>query len=207
MDLVRPASERNVSVVVGITPVTENERLRHPFNYRTIKRWLEVFKKYKRISVDASYSLVDFLTEPVQRLLIADSRRKKYLELEITELNFVDITTDELVFTMLMEFMRPRSTQEYEIAMYESVTQFPKVVKDFDIIDYDINIANRVDHIVSDVLFIDGCARHNISAEQEKCLPQVKWGDPGGIDRGVIQVATVCLRPYVGNFNDCGQVW
>ena len=101
---------------------------------------------------------------------------------------------------MLMEFMRPRSTQEYEVAIYESVAQFPKVVKDFNIIDYDINIANRIDQIVSDVLFIDGWARHNISAEQEKCLPQVKWGDPGGIDRGVIQMATACLRPYVGNF-------
>ena len=84
--------------------------------------------------------------------------------------------------------------------MYESVTRFPKVVKDFNVIDYDVNIANTVDQIVSDVLFIDGCASHNISAEQEKCLPQVKWGDPGGIDRGVIQVATVCLCSYVGNF-------
>ena len=115
-------------------------------------------------------------------------------------MNFVDIATDELVFTMLMEFMRPRSTQKYERAMYESVTRFPKVVKDFNVIDYDVNIANTVDQIVFDVLFIDGCARHSISAEQKKCLPQVKWGDPGGIDRGVIQVATACLRPYVGNF-------
>ena len=65
MDLVRPASERNASVVVNITPVTENERLRYPFIYRTIRKWLEVFKKYKRISVGAAYTLVDFLTEPV----------------------------------------------------------------------------------------------------------------------------------------------
>ena len=200
MDLVRPASQRNASVVVNITPVTENERLRHPFIYRTIKKWLEVFKKYKRISVDASYNLVDFLTEPVQRLLIADTRRKKYMGLQIDELNFVDIATDELVFAMLMEFMRPQSSQEYETAMYESVTRFPKVVKDFSILDYDNNIARTIDAIVGDVLFIDACMRHNITPEQERTLPQVKWGDPGGIDRGVIQIATACLRPYVGNF-------
>ena len=120
--------------------------------------------------------------------------------LQIDELNFVDIATDDLVFAMLMEFMRPKSTQEYETKMYESVTRFPKVVKDFGIQDYDNNIAHTIDHIVSDVLFIDACMRHRITPEQEKALPQVKWGDPGGIDRGVIQIATACLRPYVGNF-------
>ena len=77
---------------------------------------------------------------------------------------------------MLMEFMRPRSTQEYERAMYNYVTRFSKVVKDFNVIDYDVNIANTVDQIVSDVMFIDGCARHNISAEQEKCLPSIDQG-------------------------------
>ena len=75
--------------------------------------------------------------------------------LQIDELNFVDIATDELVFAMLMEFMRPQSSQEYETAMYESVTRFPKVVKDFSILDYDNNIARTIDAIVGDVLFID----------------------------------------------------
>jgi hypothetical protein len=188
-------------VVVSVTPVREEDKARLPLTWRALRHLLEiVYKNYKRISVDASHTLVDFLTAPLQMTLIGDARRKKYLKFPLSDKNFIDVATDELVYTMLMEYMRPKSHDEYEKALYAAVKHFPRNAKDFVVKDYDQNISITVDQIVSDVILFDGYMRYGILEEQEKDLPGLWWGDHAGVDRGAIQIATQCLAPYVEEF-------
>ena len=193
------ASERNASVIVPITQVTW--LLRH-LDYKSVMHLLmEVYRSYRRVSVDKAFNLVDHISPQVRMHLLMDLRVRKYHALadKITEDNIMEVASDDLIVLMMMEYMRPKSPQEYEEAMYEAVPHFPKVSPvPFGVTDFDKHFAPLVMKIVSTVLTVDKYMRHGLREEDKKNLPVPGWGDKD--ERGAVQIAMECLDPWTKNF-------
>ena len=145
-----------------------------------------VYKEYHRTSVDKAFSLIDHIHPDVRQLLLMDMRIKRYHQLAdtVNEDNVMDVASDDLVVLMLMEYLRPRSPEEYEERMYAAVSRFPKIEAPFGPDDFDVHFAAQTLKIVSDVLVIDKYARHGIRQEDLKNLPVPGWGERGEGDRG-----------------------
>ena len=188
-------------VVVNITPIPHNSKLRE-VNLRSLKNLLDkVYAEYQRVSIDATYTLVDFISEGVLKLLVADMRRKGHaLADKVNMRNIYRVANDELITDMLMEYVRPKYKGEYEFMMYAAVTRFPKGRSaNFVTADYDQAVAMYVDDIVADVLLYHGYMTHKISEDQKLLLPGMKWGESDG-ERSLIQIAMQCLEPYSKQF-------
>ena len=194
--------QQNVAVSVTVLPVREEDKLR-TVSLRSMYNLLHyVYAIYLRTSIDKSHSLVDFISRSLLERLIADSRRKRYDVAEGVELtmeNVYVLGSDKAVQLMLAEFIRPHSRNEYEKMMWAAVDSYPADRRHaFGTKDYDRHFAATTDRIVAQVLCFDKYMRHGIRPEDAKLLPPANWGDHG--ERGIIQIATLCLRPYTEEY-------
>ena len=197
----RPMSAHGAGVVVNVTPIPHGSKLRD-VNLKSLKNLLDkVYAEYQRIAIDATHTLVDFISEGVLEDLVRDMRRKGHpLAKKIDMRNIHKCANDDLVTDMLMEFVRPKYKGQYESMMYGAVTQFPKGRSaTFVTADYDEIMAKYVDDIVADVQLYHSYMTHNISAEQKLILPGMAWGEVDA-ERSVIQIAMQCLEPYAKQF-------
>ena len=197
----RTTPGNGAGVVVNITRIPQGNMLRK-VTLKSLK-WLldKVYAEYLRTSIDATFSLVDHISEEVLMLLVADMRRKGHpLSKKVNMRNIYRVASDDLITSMLMEFARPKSRGEYEAMMYAAVTQFPKNRSgEFVSAEYDNLIAPTVDKIVEEVQLYHGYMTWEISEEQKLYLPTMKWGDVDS-ERSLIQIAMQCLEPYANQF-------
>ena len=197
----RTTPGNGAGVVVNITRIPQGNMLRK-VTLKSLK-WLldKVYAEYLRTSIDATFSLVDHISEEVLMLLVADMRRKGHpLSKKVNMRNIYRVASDDLITSMLMEFARPKSRGEYEAMMYAAVTQFPKNRSaEFVSAEYDNLIAPTVDKIVEEVQLYHSYMTWEISEEQKLYLPTMKWGDVDS-ERSLIQIAMQCLEPYANQF-------
>jgi len=195
----QPVSERVASVVVAVKPV---EELLTEVTLRTLARLLyEVYVTYLRTSVDKTYSLVDHVSRRVIEELVGDQRRKNYpCGSTVAMDNIFEIGDDATVRRMLVEYVRPQSRNDFEKKLYGAISPLPQPTEGRDFtLDYDRRMASKVDKVLHEVEMYIRLLREDATPDQMRCMPEMNWGK-GEDNRGVIQMAMYCLRPYVPNF-------
>ena len=197
--LLQPASERVASVSVTVKEI--EERLAE-VTLRTLKRLLyEVYVTYQRTSIDRSFSLLDHISRPVIEELVGDQRRKSFpCGYTVDMDNIFSVGDDEIVKRMLVEYVRPLSRNDFEQKLYGAVSPLPHPTEGRDFTqDYDRRMASKVDKVLHEVQTYVRLLREYATSDQLLNMPEMNWGK-GEDNRGVIQMAMYCLRPYVANF-------
>ena len=195
----QPVSERVASIVVAVKPI---EELLTEVTLRSLLRLLyEVYVTYLRTSVDKTYSLLDHVSRHVIELLVGDQRRKSFpCGHSVAMDNIFLIGDDMTVRRMLVEYVRPLSRNDFEKKLYGAISPLPQPTEGRDFtLDYDQRMASKVDRVLHEVEMYVGLLREDASPKQMLNMPEMNWGK-GDDNRGVIQMAMYCLRPYVANF-------
>jgi hypothetical protein len=128
----------------------------------------------------------------------------------------IDLISDRLCEEILCNCVRPISKEEYKKAMLSNVEKIPthltsaevsilglndrgsKIERKWAVENYDHFFSGYVDRMLQEIETYDGYCRRTKVLNEEKCLPELKYGKDG--EQGVYQIALKCFKPHDEHF-------
>jgi hypothetical protein len=195
--------QKQFNYTVNVTPTEiKQEQKLNKITPRTVK-WLltDVWPTYERTSIDRTKSLVDFIRSDILKELIGLARRKFRggVYLSAKDADMPKLLSDADIEFLLCVAVKPNSINEYQRAMIENVERMPpKLVWEFGVKDYDMQMTLKVEKILDDIKHFDEYFRRGAEHNASSCCPPMQWGKHGNI--GVFNIAVECFGQYKDNF-------
>ena len=192
--------EGRYSIMVPQTELRPSQQI-HTVTPRSVKMLLnEIYPAYRRISVDQSLNLVDFLSSDVLKLVITRARRQwssHYWHVvdEVMPNHLSDLCVKEVLCILI----RPSGAVQYRELLLKHVERIPKNLDwTFGVIDYDIKISDLVMKILWDIKLFDDYFRFGADSGIIASFPEPAYGKEK--QPGVLWLALECFGPYKENF-------
>jgi len=190
------------SLVISAYEVKEGEKILK-LTVKSFQKLVKDYSRYKSTSADRRLNMVAFLSHAVLEMLINDQYKKGLVDRGELNISKIQDYSDNKLYRVIAEYLRPNSLQEYKEKLWSSVTDFkkalPKGCLDFNLEQYEEHVFPNVSKLCTEIQAIDDLFRYKASSDSLRDFPKQGFTS-GAHGEKSVNIFLQCFVPLDANF-------